>query len=64
MKKTDTTRKCIVTGNILEKDKLLRFCVGPDNEIIPDFKKKTLSKLGIPGNFIISIINEEHYTLH
>ncbi|MBE6458673.1 MAG: RNA-binding protein [Alphaproteobacteria bacterium] len=44
MKKTDTTRKCIVTGNILEKDKLLRFCVGPDNEIIPDFKKKLSGK--------------------
>lgn len=44
MKETETTRKCIVTGKILEKDKLLRFCVGPDNEIIPDFKKKLPGK--------------------
>lgn len=44
MKEAETTRKCIVTGKILEKDKLLRFCVGPDNEIIPDFKKKLPGK--------------------
>ena len=39
-----TTRKCIITGKILEKDKLLRFSLSPDNEIIPDFKKRLPGK--------------------
>lgn len=29
-------RKCIVTGNEEPRDSLLRFVVGPDNEIVPD----------------------------
>ena len=36
----DTQRKCIVTGEVLDKDKLLRFVVGPDMMVIPDFKKR------------------------
>ena len=42
--KQETTRKCIVTGQILEKEKLLRFVVTPDNQIVPDFKKKLPGK--------------------
>lgn len=44
MKETDTTRKCIVSGKILEKEKLLRFCVTPDGNVIPDFKKRLPGK--------------------
>ncbi len=40
MKQEDVTRKCIVTGNVLEKSALLRFVVGPDAVVIPDFKNK------------------------
>lgn len=40
----DTTRKCIVTGQILAKEQLLRFTLLPDNNIIPDFKKKLPGK--------------------
>lgn len=42
--KRETTRKCIVTGKILEKESLLRFVVLPDNTIVPDFKKKLNGK--------------------
>ena len=44
MKQNEVTRKCIVSGEILTKDQLLRFVVGPNNEIIPDFKKKLPGK--------------------
>lgn len=33
-------RKCIVCGEVTEKDELLRFTVTPDGQVIPDFKKK------------------------
>ena len=42
--KKETTRKCIATGEILEKEKLLRFVVLPDNTVVPDFKKKLNGK--------------------
>lgn len=42
--KDDNVRKCIVTGQILEKDCLLRFTVTPDNIVVPDFKKKLPGK--------------------
>ena len=42
--KQDTTRKCIVTGQILEKENLLRFVVTPDDQVVPDFKKKLPGK--------------------
>ena len=29
-------RRCIVTRQALEKDRLIRFVLGPDNEIVPD----------------------------
>lgn len=38
--KADETRKCIVTGEVQDKAKMLRFTVTPDNRIVPDFKKK------------------------
>ena len=40
MKQEDVTRKCIVTGKVLEKSALLRFVVGPEAVVIPDFKNK------------------------
>ncbi len=40
----ETTRKCIVTGNVLEKEQLLRFTIIPDGTIVPDFKKKLPGK--------------------
>ncbi len=40
MKKEDVLRKCIVTGKVQEKDKMLRFTVTPDLTVVPDFKKK------------------------
>ena len=42
--KKETTRKCIVTGQILSKDDLLRFVVLPDGMVVPDFKKKLPGK--------------------
>ena len=42
--KKETTRKCIATGEILEKENLLRFVALPDNTIVPDFKKKLNGK--------------------
>lgn len=38
--KQDTTRKCIVSGKLLEKEQLLRFIATPDGDIVPDFKRK------------------------
>lgn len=37
-------RRCIVTGEVMEKEKLLRFTVTPDNMVVPDFKKKLPGK--------------------
>ncbi len=31
-------RRCIVSGQLLGKDKMLRFVVGPENEVIPDIR--------------------------
>ena len=42
--KKETTRKCIVTGEILEKQNLLRFTVLDNNMVVPDFKKKLSGK--------------------
>ncbi len=38
--KQEEERKCIVEGIVKDKDDLLRFTVTPDNQVIPDFKKK------------------------
>ena len=40
----DITRKCIVTGEVLDKGQLLRFVKAPDGRIVPDFKKKLPGK--------------------
>lgn len=46
MAKESEIRKCIVCGEVKEKDNLLRFTVTPDRQVVPDFKKK-LSGIGI-----------------
>lgn len=50
MKQEDTTRKCIVSGDVLPKEALLRFCVTPENEVVPDFKKR----LGGKGIYVLN----------
>lgn len=40
----ETVRKCIVCGEVFEKEKLLRYTATPDGYIVPDFKKKLLGK--------------------
>lgn len=42
--KAEETRKCIVCGEVLPKEDLLRFTLTPDNQIVPDFKKKLPGK--------------------
>ncbi len=44
MMKTEETRRCIVCGEVLPKEALLRFTLTPDNLIVPDFKKKLPGK--------------------
>jgi len=39
-KKNDSVRKCIISGEVMEKDNLIRFILSPDNKIIPDFKNR------------------------
>ena len=36
----ETSRKCIVTGEVKSVDELLRFVKTPDNVLVPDFDKK------------------------
>lgn len=38
--KQEEERKCIVEGAVKDKEELLRFTITPDNQVIPDFKKK------------------------
>lgn len=40
----ETTRKCIVTAKVLEKEQMLRFVVLPDGRVVPDFRKKLPGK--------------------
>ena len=40
MTKDSENRKCIVSGQVLDKEHLLRFTVLDDGQLIPDFKKK------------------------
>lgn len=42
--KAEETRKCIVSGEVLPKENMLRFTVTPDNTVVPDFKKKLPGK--------------------
>ena len=45
MKKSDDiTRKCIVTGELLDKSRLLRFVVTEDKLLVPDLYKKLSGK--------------------
>jgi predicted RNA-binding protein YlxR (DUF448 family) len=39
-KKKNSVRKCIVSGEVMEKEQLIRFVNSPDNIIIPDFKNR------------------------
>ena len=38
--KTLRERRCIVTGDVLPEKKLVRFVVGPENDIVPDLAAK------------------------
>ena len=40
MTKDSENRKCIVSGQVLDKEHLLRFTVLDNGQLIPDFKKK------------------------
>ena len=44
----DATRKCIVTGEVQPKAGLIRFVVGPDNQVYPD----VLGKLPGRGMYV------------
>ncbi|MBE6452620.1 MAG: RNA-binding protein [Alphaproteobacteria bacterium] len=44
MTQNETTRKCIASGQVLEKQHLLRFVAIPDGTIVPDFKKRLPGK--------------------
>jgi predicted RNA-binding protein YlxR (DUF448 family) len=33
-------RRCIVTGEVREKEELLRFVIGPDNSVVPDLDER------------------------
>lgn len=44
MKQETENRKCIVCGEVKEKELLLRFTLAPDNQVVPDFKKKLPGK--------------------
>jgi len=38
--KAETQRRCIVSGDSQKPEKLIRFVVGPDNQIVPDLEEK------------------------
>ena len=42
--KEDKERKDIVSGQVMDSKDLLRFTVTPDNQVIPDFKKRLPGK--------------------
>ncbi len=44
MKSNSQNRTCLVTGEEKNKEELLRFCLTPDHQVIPDFKKKLPGK--------------------
>ncbi|MCK5296279.1 MAG: RNA-binding protein [Alphaproteobacteria bacterium] len=37
---SESCRKCIVTGRILPKEEMIRFAVGPDNQMVPDIENR------------------------
>lgn len=71
MKQEETTRKCIASGQLLEKDKLLRFVAAPGIGVVPDFKKrlpgkgvyvansKTLLQKAIAGNLFAKALKQK-----
>lgn len=44
MKQETENRKCIVCGEVKEKELLLRFTLAPDNQVVPDFRKNCRGK--------------------
>lgn len=38
--KVDSTRKCVLSGVVTEKDDMIRFVISPDNIVTPDIKAK------------------------
>ena len=44
MTKNNPNRKCLLTGEEKPQEELLRFTLTPDNQVIPDFKKKLPGK--------------------
>lgn len=44
MKQETEDRKCIVSGEVKDKNDLLRFTISPDNFVVPDLKKKLPGK--------------------
>ena len=40
MVKKENTRTCIATRQIANRDQLIRFVVGPENEVVPDLQEK------------------------
>ena len=44
MTKNSPNRKCLLTGEEKPQEELLRFTLTPDNQVIPDFKKKLPGK--------------------
>ncbi|MBQ9235781.1 MAG: RNA-binding protein [Alphaproteobacteria bacterium] len=49
MIKPDTTRKCIVSGELRDKRELLRFTETPDGQVVPDLKRR----LGGRGVYVV-----------
>ncbi|WP_259781649.1 RNA-binding protein [Aestuariispira ectoiniformans] len=37
-KKVETVRRCLATGERKPRDRMIRFVVGPDDEVVPDLK--------------------------
>jgi len=36
----DPERKCVGTGEVFDKDQLIRFVVGPEDQLVPDLREK------------------------
>lgn len=55
MVKEDKERKDIVSGKVMDSKDLLRFTITPDNQVIPDFKRRLPGK-GIYVNCSLSAL--------
>jgi predicted RNA-binding protein YlxR (DUF448 family) len=49
----ETARKCIVSGQVTDKENLLRFTLTPDGSVVPDLKKK------LPGKGAYVIVSKK-----